>query len=180
MDIEPRDNKASVSNDQTSVFKLLAALAFISALFVSIPVVLLWQGYKITVWDFATMALPVVGILITTAFDEMVSEDFQFHTMGTEMCGLALGACISILSIQLSADESILSGITTSAERSRLLFFALFLINILFLLITTRIAKAVATKEEQGRFGTALLKLLNFVIGAIMLGIYTLTLIVGD
>ncbi|MCP5133686.1 MAG: hypothetical protein H6976_08795 [Gammaproteobacteria bacterium] len=171
------------------IWKLIGALVITTALTIGGAYAFSWLGWIADLQPKAWLILLVstLGILFKLLFGDLATGEFQYHKHGYDLCVLSMGATMSSLSLQLVTDINLFSGIQSTSpillaktftndaiQQSRVLLFTVFLFASFSTLLTARVSKAIRFDSTKGK---NILSLLNFSIGAAMLGWYVLILV---
>ena len=172
-----------------NIWKLIGALALTSALFIGGAYGFAELGWIAQLQAKAWLVLLVttIGILFKLLFGDLATGEFHYYKHGYDLCVLTMGATLSALSLQLLSEVSLFPGLQTAGpvaliqyltsdpvQQCRLLLFAVFLVSSFTALLTARISKAIKIEAARGK---NLLALINFSLGAAMLGWYVLILV---
>lgn len=172
------------------IWKLLSALILTVVLIVTFPLILQRLGLIAALNSKAKFILgaTAIGLVFKLILGDLGSGKFDYHKHGYDLCIMTLAASLSGLSLQLTAERDLYSGIpatgwlrsglesltTDPKSQSTILLFGVFLLACILSLITARILMSI---REDGVKGKNYLSLLNFLLGAGVFGIYIWMLI---
>lgn len=182
----------SVVSGNTNIWKLISALVITSGLTVGCAHAFAWLGWISPLHDRATAVLIVttIGLLFKLMLGDIATGEFQYNKHGYDLCVLSMGATMSSLSLQLITEINLFPGIRATGllqfaqlftdnpvKQNRGLMSVVFIFSSFAALLTARISRAIKFDPTRGK---NLLSLINFSIGAAMLGWYVLILVTKE
>jgi hypothetical protein len=136
------------------------------------------------------LSVVTLGLLFKLLFGDLASGEFHYNKHGYDLCVLTMGALLSGLSLQLLRQDNLFPGLLAASPQVmatmftsdpigqiRLLLFLSFLVSCFSALLTATISRAI---KNGGSKGNGALALINFCVGASMLGWYVLILITKE
>jgi hypothetical protein len=169
------------------IWKLLSALLVDGILFISLPYALesLDSGLQVRKNAVYVLLITWFGLALTLLFENLASDEFNYHKHGYDFCIVTMGAALSTFSLQLFTSDNLLPNLPlsligggpseNSREQNLALLIPLFLAACLAAVLTAMISREIKSHRAKAE---ALLSAINMMIGSSVLGLYVFLLVV--